>query len=60
MTRLESILSDDREREQLPLVKFLDGMHSFDEICMEVGASEKLVEEKLKEMMGSDVVFFWR
>jgi hypothetical protein len=44
--------------DNLPLVKFLDGMHCFDEICTEVGASEKVVEEKIKAL--GDVGFFWR
>jgi biotin operon repressor len=33
-------------------------MHCFDEICTEVGASEKVVEEKIKAL--GDVGFFWR
>jgi hypothetical protein len=38
-------------REQgLPLIKFLDGMHCFDEICTELGMSEKVVETKVKSV----------
>jgi hypothetical protein len=48
VTRLESISSEDRS--SLPLVKFLDGMHSFDEICMELGKSERVVEEKVRAL----------
>ncbi|KAF1954672.1 nitrogen permease regulator 2 [Byssothecium circinans] len=45
------------EREQgLPLVRFLDGMHCFDEICVELGLSEGVVEGKVKGV-GEVVVF---
>jgi hypothetical protein len=39
------------ERENaLPLLKFLDGMHCFDEMCTELGLSEKVVEGKVRGM----------
>ncbi|KAF2268344.1 nitrogen permease regulator 2 [Lojkania enalia] len=44
-SRLESLVS---EREALPLVRFLDGMHCFDEICTELGLSERSVESKIR------------
>ena len=47
---LDSFVSD-RERESgLPLLKFLDGMHCFDEICSELGLPEKVVEKKVRGM----------
>jgi len=47
LTRLDSLVSDGPEGG-LPLVKFLDGMHCFDEICTELGMNEKAVEGKIK------------
>lgn len=42
-------LVSDRERESgLPLVRFLDGMHCFDEICSELSLPEKVVEGKIR------------
>lgn len=32
----------------LPLVRFLDGMHCFDEICTELEMSEGAVEAKIR------------
>lgn len=34
----------------LPMLKFLDGMHCFDEICTELSLPEKLVESTVKAM----------
>jgi hypothetical protein len=34
----------------LPMLKFLDGMHCFDEICTELSLSEKEVETRVKGM----------
>ncbi|KAF2273372.1 NPR2-domain-containing protein [Westerdykella ornata] len=42
----------------LPLIRFLDGMHCFDEICTEVGAGERVVEEKVRGV--GEVGFFWK
>ncbi|KAH7138393.1 nitrogen permease regulator 2 [Dendryphion nanum] len=42
----------------LPLVKFLDGMHCFDEICIELGMSEKDVEKKIRGV--GEVNIFYR
>lgn len=42
----------------LQLLRFLDGMHSFDEICTEVEGSERVVEERVRGL--GDVGFFWR
>lgn len=47
-----------RARDVLPLVKFLVGMHSFDEICTETGMPMAEVEEKIKGV--GDVTFFYR
>jgi hypothetical protein len=64
--RLDSLASagnadgEDGDGDGLPLVRFLDGMHSFDEICMEVGKSEKWVEERMRRGWGADVQFVWR
>lgn len=60
LTRLDSIVSGDQRGrgDGLPLVKFLDGMHCFDEICTELVMSERKVEEKIKG--AGDVQFFWR
>lgn len=38
--------------ETLPLAKFLDGMHCFDEICTELQLSEKKVLEKIRASYG--------
>lgn len=43
--------SSERERESgLPLLRFLDGMHCFDEICSDLGLPEKVVEGKVKSI----------
>ncbi|KAH7391078.1 nitrogen permease-like protein regulator Npr2 [Phaeosphaeria sp. MPI-PUGE-AT-0046c] len=43
--------SGEHERENaLPLLKYLDGMHCFDEICTELGLAEKVVEGKVRGM----------
>ena len=34
--------------EEASLVRFLDGMHCFDEICTVVGAGEKVVEGRVR------------
>lgn len=47
MVRLNSLVSEERE-QGLPLVRFLDGMHCFDEICTELGMSERVVEGKIR------------
>ncbi|KAF2713826.1 nitrogen permease regulator 2 [Pleomassaria siparia CBS 279.74] len=39
---------NDKPSGGLPLVKFLDGMHCFDEICTELGMGEQVVEKKVK------------
>ena len=42
-------LVSDRERESgLPLIRFLDGMHCFDEICSELSLPEKVIESKIR------------
>lgn len=47
----EGVESGELERENaLPLLKYLDGMHCFDEICTELGLSEKVVEGKVRGM----------
>ncbi|CAI6339512.1 unnamed protein product [Periconia digitata] len=47
--RLHRLVNSDRE-QGLPLVKFLDGMHCFDEICTELGLPEKVVEGKVRSL----------
>jgi hypothetical protein len=45
------VLGDKGAHENtLPLLKFLDGMHCFDEICTELGLEEKVVEDKVRGM----------
>ncbi|KAH7396457.1 nitrogen permease regulator 2-domain-containing protein [Pyrenochaeta sp. MPI-SDFR-AT-0127] len=47
---LESLMSE-RERESgLPLLRFLDGLHCFDEICSQLELPEKVVEGKIRGM----------
>ncbi|KAF2789675.1 nitrogen permease regulator 2 [Melanomma pulvis-pyrius CBS 109.77] len=46
--RLESLIDERDIGAGLPLVKFLDGMHCFDEICTELGLGESVVEKKVK------------
>ncbi|KAF2017543.1 NPR2-domain-containing protein [Aaosphaeria arxii CBS 175.79] len=41
----------------LPLMRFLDGMHAFDEICMELGLSEKVVERKIRGVGDVQVIY---
>ena len=50
-------LENDQEREGLPLVKFLDGMHCFDEICTELELPEEAVERKIKAMGEVQIVY---
>lgn len=58
-TRLESLVDEDTaDGGGLPLVKFLDGMHSFDEICTELGMGEQVVEKKVKG--AGEVVIVYR
>lgn len=48
----ESLLSltpTGTERQELPMTKYLDGMHPFDEICTALGLSEKVVLAKMKD-----------
>ncbi|CAO2658019.1 Nn.00g072790.m01.CDS01 [Neocucurbitaria sp. VM-36] len=47
---LASFVSDKEREGGLPLLKFLDGMHCFDEICSELGLPEKVVEGKIRGM----------
>jgi len=43
--------ANEQDRESgLPLLRFLNGMHSFDEICTELGLPEKVVEGKVRGM----------
>lgn len=46
----ESGMTDDRDTSGLPLLKFLDGMHCFDEICTDLGLAERVVEAKIRGM----------
>jgi hypothetical protein len=58
-TRLESLVDEDTvDSGGLPLVKFLDGMHCFDEICTELGMGEQVVEKKIKG--AGEVVIVYR
>lgn len=48
---LEGLVSDrDKSGSGLPLLRFLDGMHCFDEICTELGLPERVVEGKVRGM----------
>ncbi|USP79265.1 hypothetical protein yc1106_06539 [Curvularia clavata] len=46
----ESGMTDERDTSGLPLLKFLDGMHCFDEICTDLGLAERVVEAKIRGM----------
>jgi hypothetical protein len=47
----DGILHNEQERENgLPLLRFLDGMHCFDEICTELHLPERVVESKVRSM----------
>lgn len=56
ITRLDSIISGEEMGGAEGLVRFLDGMHCFDEICTELGVSEKATEGKVK-LLGDVQVF---
>jgi hypothetical protein len=43
-------LVSDRDKSGLPLLRFLDGMHCFDEICTDLGLPERVVEGKVRSM----------
>ncbi|RMZ67435.1 nitrogen permease regulator 2 [Pyrenophora seminiperda CCB06] len=43
-------LINNRDKSGLPLLRFLDGMNCFDEICTELGLSERVVEGKVRGM----------
>ena len=45
---LDNLLDEKERVNGLPLLRFLDGMHSFDEICMELGVPETVVEGKVR------------
>jgi hypothetical protein len=47
-SRRPSRTTSEMGKETLPLAKFLDGMHCFDEICTELQLSEKKVLEKIR------------
>lgn len=50
-TTVEEGGSAEHERENaLPLLKYLDGMHCFDQICTELGLAEKVLEGKVRGM----------
>jgi hypothetical protein len=51
-SRRGSIAGSSIGRETLPLARYLDGMHCFDEICTELRLSEKKVLEKMKAAYG--------
>ncbi|KAF2006753.1 nitrogen permease regulator 2 [Amniculicola lignicola CBS 123094] len=54
--RLNSIVSSTHD-VGLPLMRFLDGMHSFDEICTELRMSEAEVDRKVKGVGDTWVVY---
>ena len=45
---MDELVSDREKENGLPLVRFLDGMHSFDEICSELSLPERVVEGKIR------------
>lgn len=51
-SRRGSIAGSSIGRETLPLARYLDGMHCFDEICTELRLSEKKVLEKMRAAYG--------
>ncbi|KAJ4366169.1 Nitrogen permease regulator 2 [Neocucurbitaria cava] len=55
---LGSFVSSKERDGGLPLLKFLDGMHCFDEICTELGLPEKIVEGKIRGMGRAWVLLF--
>jgi len=52
-SRRPSRAMSDMGKETLPLAKFLDGMHCFDEICTELQLSEKKLLEKIRGTYGN-------
>ena len=52
-SRRPSRATSEMGKETLPLAKFLDGMHCFDEICTELQLSEKKVLEKIRGAYGN-------
>ncbi|KAF2637407.1 nitrogen permease regulator 2 [Massarina eburnea CBS 473.64] len=50
VAKLDEVFEIEGRDKALPLIKFLDGMHCFDEICTELGMSEKVVEAKVRAM----------
>lgn len=47
---VESMVGSREQKNSLTLLKFLDGVHCFDEICSELGWPEKVVEGKVRGM----------
>ncbi|KAH9863660.1 hypothetical protein J1614_009592 [Plenodomus biglobosus] len=47
---VESMVASREQKNSLTLLKFLDGVHCFDEICSELGWPEKVVEGKVRGM----------
>ncbi|KIW08688.1 uncharacterized protein PV09_00637 [Verruconis gallopava] len=41
-----------QKEDRLPLARYLDGLHCLDEVCTELGMSEKRVLEKMKAAFG--------
>lgn len=58
MARLESIVSGEEMGGNGGLLRFLDGMHCFDEICTAVGLGANVVEGKIRGL--GDVQIFSR
>lgn len=50
MNGLHGLASDKERENSLPLLRFLDGMHSFDEICTDLGLPERIIENKVRGM----------
>ncbi|KAF1944662.1 NPR2-domain-containing protein [Clathrospora elynae] len=46
----DSLDSNEARGSGLPLLRFLDGMHCFDEICTELGLPDKVIEAKVRGM----------
>lgn len=47
---VENMVAGREQKNSLTLLKFLDGVHCFDEICSELGWPEKVVEGKVRGM----------
>lgn len=59
-TKLLTRVGKSSKRQLVPLEHFLDGTHSFDEICTYYGISEKEILQKIKDPQYGEVVVICR